>query len=345
MQLTDVKKIIIVNLGGIGDVLLSLPAVRALRKRYQNVCVDILVTDRAGEVAAGSGMFDNIFLYTKRHLENIGLILKLRSNRYDLAINMRTIVNPISALKILSLFAVINAKISAGRNTDNRGFFFNIKLPEHLLGDKYEMEYDIEMAQLLDAEVPDRKIVLDIDQDAIDKVSRVLKRYGISPGSSIICINPGGMPSRRWPIGRMKEAIEKILRTRPCSFVITGSTAEHRYADDLTDVKDINVVNLAGKLNFKELCALIKISNVFISNDTGPMHIAAVLETPLVAILGPGDLRRFDPRTISSKAIVLYKPVKCAPCNKFSCLSMRCLKGISPQEVANAAIQLLERWR
>ena len=91
-----------------------------------------------------------------------------------------------------------------------------------------------------------------------------------------------------------------------------------------------------------KLTALIKIAGLFITNDTGPMHIAAALGTPLVAIFGPGYLDRFDPRHISDKAKVLYKKSDCAPCDKFRCSLQKCLSAIYPEEVAEAGLSLLK---
>ena len=126
-------------------------------------------------------------------------------------------------------------------------------------------------------------------------------------------------------------------------FVITGLKNEIVLAKKLIKTTDAEIVNLAGKLTIRELGALIKRCNIFISNDTASMHITAILRTPLVAIFGPGYITRFDPRNISENVIVLYKAAECAPCDRKKCGDLKCLKEIAPNEVTEAALMLLEQ--
>ncbi|MBI4845524.1 MAG: glycosyltransferase family 9 protein, partial [Candidatus Omnitrophica bacterium] len=138
------------------------------------------------------------------------------------------------------------------------------------------------------------------------------------------------------------KVIKGISAKIKARFVITGSHDEQNLANELIGLTGPEVISLSGKLNFKELGALIKRVNLFISNDTGPMHIAAILKTPLVAIFGPGDVTRFDPQNITDKVRVLYEGVNCAPCEKVECNNMKCLGLIKPEQVIEVAIDLLE---
>lgn len=336
VPLKDVNKIIIINLGGIGDLILSFPAVRALRETYKKASLDILVIDRAMELALDSGYFDDVLCYKKRNPINIMLFLKLRRKHYDLAINMRTMVGCLSAIKIFLIMKTINPRVCVGRDTDGRGSFFDIKIPETLTGNKHEMEYDIDTAEALGACVKDRSLHLPANERSPLIVAKILKDNGISDDGYLIGVNAGGMPSRRWPIENIKEVMKAIARDKRCVFILTGSEEEHDYVEQLTDIAGVKAINLAGKLSVCDICVLIKRCNLYISNDTGPVHIAAVLRIPLIAIFGPGSIVRYDPRYISDKAIVLHKPVVCAPCDRFYCSRLACLKCITPEEVIKA---------
>ncbi|MFA6216182.1 MAG: glycosyltransferase family 9 protein [Candidatus Omnitrophota bacterium] len=339
MELPDIKKILVINLGGIGDLLLSLPALEALKWKYPQSRYDILLTERASELLQGRALFDTFYFYKKGLFKQLRLFFLLRQNRYDLVINMRTMVSWVSALKMFCVFRLINPRISAGRNTQNRGWFFNIKIPEFWPGEKCEMEYDIEMAAALGAPVPERSLHISIAQESYLAVSVFLEQGGIKANDRVIGIHPGGEPSRRWPVESFSQVIAVLNKSGDFKFVITGSLEESSIAQKLASVPGAVVINAAGKLNLNELTALIARCSLYISNDTGPMHIAAVLKTPLVALFGPGSLCRFDPRNIFPQAVVLYQKAACAPCNKMTCHTMRCLKVISPDAVVQAALK------
>jgi heptosyltransferase-2 len=340
--LSNIKKILIINLGGIGDLLLSTPALRALKETYPGAKISLMAVPRAYEVVKGLPYVDEVVKFHAhplRFLEDIGALLYLRNRHFDIAVNMRTLVSAAGARKIKLLMDIIAPGIRAGRDTEGMGKFFNISVPETWVGEKPEMEYDIDMALALGAHAADRRIDLDIDEASRRKSEEILKRAGVGPDDILVGMHPGGILSRRWPIENFARAIELIYRNAPRRFVITGSKSEAPLAVALKKSVDIKIIDLCGKLNVKETAALMMRCRVFISNDTGPMHIAAALNVPLVAIFGPGDITRYDPRKISDRVTVLYKKAPCAPCVRHRCNDMKCLKSVSPEEVAEAALK------
>jgi len=321
---SDVKKLLIVNLGGIGDILLSTPALRAIRKKYANASISFAAVPRAYELIRDMPFIDNIFLLDIESgvmgvFGNLKTLSALRRMKFDLAVNMRTLVSKRSALKIRFLFAMINPKVSAGRNTDGRGKFFDISVEETSLGEKYELDYDIDMAKALGAEAHDRNIKIEVPDEDVVKIRKLLEYSGISAGDVVVGINMGGKPSHRWPISNFIKTIEGIDGRIKCKFVMTGSGQDAGLIHKLKIKPGIKIVSMAGELSIKELCAFLKICRLYISNDTGPMHMAAALKTPLVAIFGPGYMRRYDPRAISDKAITLYGKAPCSPCDRIFC--------------------------
>ena len=347
-----IQKIVVINLGGIGDILLSMPALKALRKLYPKANISMLVTPGSNEVPmilSYTGI-DRVFTFHIGHggtiplagiFQNIGVLLALRKKRFDLAINMRTLVSRKSAQKIKFLFKFIRPQKSVGRDTEGRGYFFDIKIPEPDVGQRYEMEYDIDTVRALGCDVNNRNIDLEINDASIEKVNEILRNEDINEENTVIGIHPGGTYSHRWSTNNFSKLIDELFSKIDCKFVITGGMNEVILAKKLRDRTDAKITDLTGQLNIIQMCALIKRCNLYITNDTGPMHIAAILKTPLVAIFGPGYLERFDPRNISDKAAVLYERADCAPCNKVECDSMKCLKSISYEEVTEASLTLL----
>ena len=207
------------------------------------------------------------------------------------------------------------------------------------------MEYDLDVMRAIGVEVTDRSIDFIIDNDVERKIKDLLEREGIMRGDILICLHPGGMPSRRWPLENYACLIDRLRAGIPCKFVITGSRDEVNLGRYLAEISPRDVKNFCGKLNVAELGALIKICGLFIVGDTGPMHIAAILNTPLIALCGPGDITRFDPRNVMPDAVVFYKKAACSPCEKYRCDDLRCLKAIKPDEVMKAALSFLNSTR
>jgi heptosyltransferase II len=344
----EIKKIAVVNLGGIGDVLISTPALRALKNSYPLSQIYLLVVGRVKDAVKDLSYVDKVFVFDTAHpwahgLVNVMNLMKLRMLNIDLAINMRTLVSERSARKIKFLLEVIHPRIKAGRDTSGRGGFLDIAIPEDDIGSQYTMEYDIELVERLGAQCIDRRIDFAIDEKSRRELREILQNYGIREADVVIGIHPGGKLSRRWPVDHFAGVIKKIQESCGAKFVITGDQDEAELGDRINKESGAGVINLAGKLTLSQLGALLARCALYITNDTGTMHVAAVLQTPLIAIFGSSHLKRFDPRNIFSQSVVLYKQTVCAPCNKFRCASMQCLKAVSPEEVAEAAIKLLRR--
>lgn len=345
------KNILIINLGGIGDILLSIPALKAIRKHYTGSNISMLVAPRSYDLVKDLTFIDNIYIFSPNFrgefflrgiFKDLSVLLALRKVGFDLAINMRPMVSKRSASKMKFILNVINPRIKAGRDTEGRGNFFDIKIWETCISQKYDLEYNIDIAEALGVEVADRSIEIKIEEESTNKINEILRESGISANDLLIAVHPGGIPSRRWPMKNFAKAIRGIQERMNCKFIITGGKEEIGLADKLARANG-RAINVAGKLSTKELIALIKRCDFFISNDTGPMHLAAALNVPLVAIFGPGDITRYDPRNISKKAVVLYNKVDCAPCTKEKCNSPKCINTILPEEVEKAVFSLLNR--
>jgi ADP-heptose:LPS heptosyltransferase len=347
-----IKKILIINLGGIGDILLSTPALKALRSSYPDSRLYLLVAGSVVEFAKRLPYIDEVFIFNLKEgvmelVRNVMVLSILRKHKIDLAVNMRTLVSQRSAFKMRILLAAINPKARAGRDTEGRGRFFDFKIAEADRPEQHELEHNREMMRALGIEIKDNTLDFKIEEDSVKKINLILEKEEIAEEDILVCIHFGGKPSHRWPLENLLEVAKEISKKVKCKFVLAGGKDElgaelcaaYRYIVPA----DITLINLTGKLTLNELGALIKRSGLFIVNDTGPMHIAAALHAPLLALFGPGYLNQFDPRVVSDKAVVLYKKSECAPCNKVVCNSMKCLAAITPEEVTKAALEILSK--
>ncbi|MGE5307582.1 MAG: glycosyltransferase family 9 protein, partial [Deltaproteobacteria bacterium] len=341
------KKILIVNLGGIGDLMLSSPALRAIRSWMPDARLCLLTAAPSAEYARLLPYIDEVHTLEigrgfLRLAAGLGVLLFLRKERFDLCVNMRTIVSARSRRGIRLVFDLIRAGRTAGRDTDGRGDFFDIRIKEDGGDTDYEMEYDLSMARTLTGRpVEDRTVDFPVDDAARARVERLLSDGGAFPGTPVIGLHLGGKPSHAWPEENFAAAAAMIDQKRESIFVLTGDSRDGERARAAFAGTAPRSIDLTGKLTLVELGAVIARCGLYITSDSAPMHIAAALGTPLVAIFGPGYIRRFDPRRILPGAVVLSAKTPCAPCDRVTCPSLRCLKAITPEEAARAAIELL----
>ena len=347
-----VKKILVVNLGGIGDVLLSQPALRALKNLYPQTHMTFLGVPRVCDLIRDFKIFDEVvgFLAYEERARTFGisrfidimrLLRRLRQERYDLAINMRTIASWPSAIKMALLFFCIGARHTLGRDTNGRGFFFEEKVFEPIFGDRHEIDYGLQAVALLGADISDESIVLNVSPLSRLEVDSLLEKEGIGKNEDIIGIHIGGIATRRWPLEYFAQLIKNIRRETGWPVVVAAGPGEEYLGNRLKELTGGGFVSMAGRLDVSCLAAFIQRCALSVSGDTGPMHIAAVLHRPQVAIFGGGPLAHYDPRRISKKAVVFSSYSKCGPCWKLSCSSLACLKDTRPSDVTQAALGLI----
>jgi heptosyltransferase-2 len=182
---------------------------------------------------------------------------------------------------------------------------------------------------------------------ADDRVNEVRRKFGLARdgGGPWFGLNPGAEygPAKRWPAGSFVAAAAALRQKTQCRWVVFGGAGERELAGeiarDLQNSAGGEVVNLAGKTGLFELAAALKICAVVLTNDTGPMHLAAAVGTPVVAIFGSTSPELTGPM-FSPRAQIVRQPVPCAPCFLRECpIDLRCLRGIRPETVVEAALR------
>ena len=195
----------------------------------------------------------------------------------------------------------------------------------------------------LGLELRDLYISYSPGQEERKKVALDLAARGFS-GKPVIGLNPGAFrPSRRWPEEKWKILANLILEKYPQALVVvTGSGSEKAMAEGLKISG--RVFPAAGLYSIRENAALYGLMDVFITNDTGPMHIASAVGAKTVGIFGPDDHWRFTPAVPEEQKRIVRRDIpECSlPCYKFDCGDPVCLGGITPEEVLSAAVELLE---
>lgn len=339
---SNINNILVRGTNWIGDAVMNTPALCAIRSSFPGARITILVTPLVAQLFTPHDWVDEVLVYDRqgRHKGIAGrlrIARELRARRFDLAILLQ---NAIDAALITTLAGIPRRM---GTRTDGRGFLlthgFNQKvLDPHL----HHVNYYLEMLQSFGIGCAEKRLLLCLTQAEREAARERLAAAGVAPGDFLIGINPGAAygSAKRWYPDRFAAAGAELARRWGGKLLILGGPTEVAIARDIEAALPGPCLNVAGTLNVRELMALIERCNFFISNDSGPMHIAAAFSVPLVAIFGPTDHRATYP--FSGNSVVVRKDVDCAPCHKRECpTDHRCMKAVLAEDVVAAAEKLI----
>src|ERR1700680_148763 len=326
-EVTDVSRILIRATNWVGDAVMSLPALRVIRERFPRAHIAILAKPWVADLYKRESFGDEVILYDATSSWRMGLALRTR--RFDCAILLQ---NAFEAAWIAWL-AGIPQRI--GYNRDCRGLLLTraVKPPKRGEIPRHERFYYLELlrrAGLIDR-VP--------ECDAIrlpPPSSRNGKRLiGISPGAAF-------GTAKRWLPERFAEAAAKLASARGASIALFGSGSERPLCEQVAhQLNGYEVVNYAGQTTLTQFIELAAGCELFLTNDSGAMHIASALGVPTVAVFGATD----DTTTgaTGSKARVIREPVECSPCLLRECpIDHRCMTRVTAARVVEEALRLLD---
>jgi len=188
-----------------------------------------------------------------------------------------------------------------------------------------------------------------VHKGAGEKVEDFLSSKGIGRGDIIVGIHPGAScPSKRWPVERFAALADKIIADFRVKVVIIVGPSDMGLGDRAASLSRRGAVNLAGILSIRELAAFLKRCALFISNDSGPVHISVAVGTPVVSIFGRNE-KGLSPerwRPLGKEDAVIHKEVGCKRCLAHNCrISFKCLKNISVDEVYDAVCKFKDKLK
>jgi heptosyltransferase II len=310
----------------IGDAVMSLPALRAIRERFSTARIAVLAKPWVADLYGRESFIDEIILYSGQSPWRTGH--ELRTRRFDCAILLQ---NAFEAAWIAWL-ARIPTRI--GYKRDGRQLLLTraVDVPKPGEIPRHERFYYLELllrAGLIDTLPASPEIRL--HRDAAQNGKRVI---GVSPGAAY-----GN--AKRWLPERFAEAAGGLAAARGASIALFGSKAERDLCEQVAQrLNGCQVVNYAGQTTLAQFIDLASACELFLTNDSGAMHIASALGIPTVAIFGATDDTTTGPT--GSNARVIRQPVECSPCLLRECpIDHRCMTGVSAERVVKEALDLL----
>ena len=344
---TSFKRILVARTDRIGDVVLTTPVLKAIRDNCPNSYIAVMVSPSAREIVEGNPYIDEVIVYSKDKADR-GITgfwrfaARLARKRFDLAIILHTK----KRINLMTYFAGIPARI--GYKDKNFGFLLSDRLEDtRPLGLKHEVDYCLDVLRNIGLESKDRGLYVPLKKDALEWADKILQENDIASGDKIALIHPGAScVSKRWMKEKFVVLANRLVEDYALKIVITASGIEDvALAGAIAKEIRYPALNLAGKTSVSQLAALLKRAAIFISNDSGPVHIASALGTPVVSIFGRNQAglspARWGP--VGAKDKYLHKEVGCSVCLAHNCkIGFDCLKAITVEDVLKAVDDILK---
>lgn len=338
------KRILVVRTDRIGDVLLSTPVIKALRQGYPHAYIAMMTSPYAKDIVEGNPYLDEVIIYDKdnKHKNwrrSVKLSRNLKKKKFDLAV----ILHPTNRVHLVTFLAGIRRRVGYNRKF---GFLLTDKIKHtKQQGDKHESEYALDLVRYLGIE-SDKTLFMPIKAASEEWAEELFKKEGINKSDKLLAIHPAAScPSKIWPQERFAEAADKFISKYGFKVLLVAGTEDIALVDDIIRRMRNPAVNLAGKTSVSQLASILKRSRLFISNDSGPVHIATAVGTPVISIFGRNQKglspKRWGPLGIKDK--ILHKEVGCIKCLAHNCKKQfACLKAITVKDVLIATDSILK---
>ena len=362
-QSLEVRGVLLVKPSSLGDVIHALPTAGALRRRFPAARLAWLVEEESADVVRGTPAVDDIIVSGRRRWlralaagreggrslgEFRALLRALRAARFDLVVDLQGLMK--SALYVMATGARVRVGLSTGREGSRLACTHVVQVPPG----EHAVERYLRVAWALGAPPGPRDFPIAVPPEAAAAAERLLAEgraaLGARPagagGAPLAVLHPAARWETKWWSPEAFAAVgDRLVEAMGAAVAITGGGADVDAAEAVRGRMRRPALNLAGRTPLKALAALLARAAVTVSVDSGPMHLAAALGTPLVALFGPTDPSRTGPYGPGPRC-VLQERLPCVPCLDRCCRVPQrrlCMRSLDPQRVAAEAMALARR--
>jgi heptosyltransferase I len=336
--------ILIVKLSAIGDVILSLPFLEALKHRYPQARITWLVEEAAADLVTGHPALDRVVISrrktwlklikqgraTKAFKDIARFYRELRAETYDLAIDLQGLFKS----GILTYMSGARVRLGFDHTREQAYRFLNQRLVPYD-PDRHALLRYLDVAAHLGADVTEPRFRLPIDSEAAAQAAQLL----VGLPRPLVALNPGAKwDTKLWPESAWHQLCRRLTTESGLNIILTGSPDERPMTETIAEGLD-GVTNLTGRTGLRVLAEIFRKADLVVCPDTGPMHLAAAVETPVVALFGPTAPWRTGP--FGSSHEVIRPEIDCSPCFKRKCDHWRCMPSIDADHVFEVAMDKL----
>lgn len=344
------KKLLCIRLDNLGDVIMTTPAIRALKESIPGVSLTLLTSQSGAQAAALIPQLDDVVIYDAPWMKATSprrnstadwkLIERLRRSLFDGALIFTVFSqNPLPAA-LTAFLADIPLRIAYSRENPYQLLTDWIKETDSVQQMRHEVRRQLDMVAAIGCSVQDERLGLQVqEKDQLTAIHK-LREAGVNLSHPWVVIHPGSTaPSRRYAPQGFAEIAARLIMEDGMQVVFTGDCDEAILVESIQQMTTRSF-SLAGQLTLGEMAALLQISPLLISNNTGPMHIAAAVGTPVVALYALTNPQH-TPWQVPSR--VLNHDVPCKNCFKSICPEghHNCLQLVKPDRVVQSARDLL----
>jgi lipopolysaccharide heptosyltransferase II len=346
----DARRILCVRLDSLGDVLMTTPALRALKECGQDTEICLLTSTSGAAVARLVSEVDEVLVYDPpwmkhtpaRHdpAADLAMIQRLQSRQFDAAAIFTVYTqNPLPAA-MLCYLAGIPLRLAHCRENPYQLLTDWVPEREPESGIRHEVQRQLDLVGSVGAVTDDQRLSLAVPPSDAAAAELLLARSGIDAASPWVLAHPGATAeSRRYP-PELFARVVRGLADRGIQVALSGSASERELCGEVAACAGVPVVSFAGQLDLPAMAGLIARAPLLLSNNTGPVHIAAAVGTPVVDIYALTNPQH-TPWGVPNR--VLTHDVPCRNCLRSVCPEGHhaCLRGIAPEEVIDAVVGLL----
>jgi len=333
-----INKIFVIMPGGIGNLVLMLPALKALRKATQGKKITLMIAEpKVAEIIKGENLIDEVILHDRRVSQSLykkcKFILEMREKKFDLAI----VASHTNALRGSLLTLLMGIKHRVGQDIKGQGLFYTTKVP--FSSNLHETDGSIRIMEAMGISMAEKIPSLSLEKEDQASAISFLNSQKIESGKYLIGMHIGSgykQTFKRWPEERFANLADMINDKYQCNIIMTGGPQEATLVKETMTLSHSKIINASGKLTIGQTASLIEKCDLFISNDSGLAHIAAAVNTPLIVLFGLTNINRIAPK--GAKVFLIKKDVNahCSENEKHNPLLL-----ITEKEVFNKVNEVL----
>ena len=336
LPLEGLNKILIRGTNWIGDAVMTLPAVASVRAAYPGAHLSVLAKPPVSDIYKMFSAADEILPYPRKFDNAPGVLrlaYSLRPKKFDAAILLQ------NAIEAAIIAYVAGIGVRAGYSTDGRGFLLThpVRRSADILR-VHQIDYYLEMVKALGCADVDHSLRLETSLSTA-ATREILRKYLPENNRPLIGIAPGAMygPAKRWLPERFAQAGESLAKKLDAQVLLFGGGDDWETAELVRGQAQTDMMNLAGRTSLEDSVYLISQCRLFLSNDSGLMHVAGGLNIPTVAIFGSTNPVTTSPA--GERTTLVRKETPCSPCLKKTCpTDFRCMTAVTVEDVVEAAL-------
>jgi heptosyltransferase-1 len=337
------RRILIIKPSSLGDVVHALPVLAVLRRSWPAAHIAWLVSSSFAPLLDRHPMLNEVIPFDRAHFGRIWrsprifadfwrLVAKIRRRRFELVIDQQGLIRS----GLLALLSGARRRVGFATAREGAWLFYSHRVKPAATVE-HAVDRNLLLAKALGLQVEEPEFPLALQPSERAAAKDLLTEAAGGQLEAFTAIVPGARwKTKRWPADRLAALIDRLQSHGLPRCVLLGSPNDRAVADEIVRTCRSDVVNLVGRTDLKELTALMDLASCVVCHDSGPMHIAAALAKPMVAIFGPTNPARTGP--YSPTASVVTHPVPCAPCYRRTCPYQHhnCMRRLDVERVFNA---------